>query len=146
MKKLPRFFWTGNGTWTRMNANPKEQRMFSNVSATKRSRRRRVCALHPTVLSSPSFTPQLYHRTRTSLKTHKCPDFKMQKRRKKVSPFYWDINCTALDKRNNVTSENRSVYSPRCTLSVECVTPPDLWCFFFEVIKLSKFRLQNGLT
>lgn len=150
MKKLPRFLWTGNGTWTRRNGNPQEQRNFSNVSATKSSRRRRVCALHPTVFSSssPSFTPQLYHSPRTSLNTHKCPDFKMQKRRKKVWPFYWEVNCTAFeDKRNNVTVVKKpKCVQPKMYIICRMCSPRTYGVFLFwsnELVKISAAKWND---
>jgi len=50
--------------------------------------------------SHPSFTIALgHHSTLTSAQISKC-----RREGKKVSPLYWDANCTALeDKRNNVT-------------------------------------------
>jgi hypothetical protein len=100
-RMLPQILWTQNETSTGMNVSTPEQHKFSNVSATKRYRRRRVYVLHPTVLSSPSpsFTPRLYHRPRTSLNTHKCPDFKMQKRRKKHRNFAETASVRSLKTR-----------------------------------------------
>ena len=93
---------------------------------------RRYFLRHP-LNSQPSFTIALgHHSIPASVQISKC-----RREGKKISPIYWNVNCTAHeDKRNNVTSENRSVYSPRCTLSVECVTPLDL--FFFLSNKLVK--------
>lgn len=100
-RMLPRCWWTRNGTWTGMNTNAPEQPKYSNVSTTKRYRRRRVCVFQPTVLSSPSpsLIPQLYHRPRTSLNTPKCPDFKMQKRRKKHRCSTETVSVTPLKAR-----------------------------------------------
>ncbi|PSN39823.1 hypothetical protein C0J52_19184 [Blattella germanica] len=87
---LSRFFWTQNRNWTGMSSNSSESRKFRNVSATKKSRRRRFYVVYPTVLSlsSPSFVPQLYHlRPKTLLNILRRPGFKMQKRKKKHRYF-----------------------------------------------------------
>ncbi|KDR22231.1 hypothetical protein L798_01837 [Zootermopsis nevadensis] len=101
-----RFFWTQRGKRTGMSSNRSEQRKFSNVSTTKRSRRRRIYVAYPTVLSSssPCVIPQLYHnRPRISLNALRCPLFKMQKRKKKFRGVIGRKSVRFLKTRNDGT-------------------------------------------